>query len=158
MAKIKFIEFNNNYEIKDIDENSLIIDILRKYANKRNKDINQLYFSYNGKFLSFNDKRNIKCLGNRGIALFVYCTKKREPNEKLKNMMINKNNLFNLVNITFDIITCEQCYSIPKLTLINQNKVKIYCQTCHKQIIKDISYFKKFIKKSKEEKIDLIIW
>jgi len=155
MAKIKFIEFNNNYEIKDIDENSLIIDILRKYANKRNKDINQLYFSYNGKFLSFNDKRNIKCLGNRKVTLFVYCTKKREPNEKLKNMMINKNNLFNLVNITFDIITCEQCYSIPKLTLINQNKVKIYCQTCHKQIIKDISYFKKFIKKSKEENIDL---
>jgi len=155
MAKIKFIEFNNNYEIKDIDENSLITDILKKYANKTKKDINQLYFSYNGKFLSFNDKRNIKNLGNREITLFIYYTKKREQNEKLKNMTINKNNLFNLSNIKFDIITCEQCYSIPKLTLINQNKVKIYCQTCHKQIIKDISYFKKFIKNSKEEKIDL---
>jgi len=155
MVKITFIEINNNYEIKVIDENSFITDILRKYANTKNKNINQLYFSYNGKFLSFNAKRNIKNLGNREITIFVYCTKKREPNEKLKNTIINKNNLFNLSNTKFDIITCEQCYSIPKLTLINQNKVKIYCKTCGINIIKDISYFKKFIKKSKEEKIDL---
>jgi hypothetical protein len=131
MAKIKFIEFNNNYEIKDIEENSLIIDILKKYAKTRNKDINPLYFIYNGKLLSFNDKIKIKNLGNREIILYVYCTKKRSPNEKLKDLKKNKNYLFNLSNIKFDIVTCEKCYSIPKLTLINQNKVEIYCQKCN---------------------------
>ena len=155
MAKIKFIEINNNYEIKNIDENSLITDILKNYANTRNKDINQLYFSYDGKFLNFKDKRNIKNLGNRDIILYVYCTKTRSPNEKSKDLLINKNYLFNFSNIKFDIVTCEQCYSIPKLTLINQNKVEIYCQTCNNKMIKDISYFKKFIKNYKEEKIDL---
>ena len=154
MVKIKFIDLKN-YEIKNIDENSLIIDILKKYANTRNKDINQLYFSFNGKFISSNDKRNIKNLGNKEIILYVYCKEKRSPNEKLKDLTINKNNLFNLSNIKFDIVTCEKCYSIPKLTLINQNKVEIYCQNCNNKIIRDISYFKKFIKNCKEEKLDL---
>ena len=155
MPNIKSIEFNNNYEINEIDKNSFITGILRKYAKLRNKDINQLYFSYNGKFLRINDERKIKYLGKREITLFVYSTEKRTQNENLKDMMMNKNNLFNLSNIEFDIVTCENCYSIPKLTLINQNKVEIYCQECYLKTMKDISYFKKFIKNFKEEKIDL---
>ena len=89
MVKIKFIEFNNNYEIKDINENSLITDILKKYTNSNNKDINQIYFSHNGKYLSFTDKRKITKLGNKEIILFVFCSKKRYSSEKLKDFIIS---------------------------------------------------------------------
>ena len=43
------------------------------------------------------------------------------------------------------IITCEKCYNIPKILIMLNDKVKIECSKCKTTIIKDISYFDKFL-------------
>ena len=43
------------------------------------------------------------------------------------------------------IVLCEKCFNIPKITILNNNKIKIECQKCETQEIKDIPYFDKFI-------------
>ena len=47
-------------------------------------------------------------------------------------------------------ITCEECFSIPKIIFLKKDKVKIECQKCKSTNIKDISYFDKFFKKLEE--------
>ena len=49
------------------------------------------------------------------------------------------------------IITCEVCFSIPKITILKKNEVLISCPKCKTSIIKDISYFDKFFKKLEEK-------
>ena len=49
------------------------------------------------------------------------------------------------------IITCEKCFSIPKITILKKNEVSISCPKCKASTIKDISYFDKFFKKLEEK-------
>ena len=51
------------------------------------------------------------------------------------------------------IIICENCFNIPKIFIITKDKVKIECQKCNSSIIKDFSYFDKFIKRSEDENL-----
>ena len=54
------------------------------------------------------------------------------------------------------IITCEECFNIPKITILTKDKVKIECSKCNKIENKDIKYFDKFFKKLEEKQfIDL---
>ena len=56
----------------------------------------------------------------------------------------NKNNVDNINNHE-KIIICEKCFNIPEITFLINNKIKINCVKCKTSIIKDISYFDKFI-------------
>ena len=50
------------------------------------------------------------------------------------------------------IITCEDCFSIPKITILAKDEIKIECPLCKKEKTKPISYFEIFTKKLKESK------
>ncbi len=61
----------NNYEIK-LKENNLTINILLyKFASIINIEINQLYFSYEGKYLSLYNNKRINEF-NDNIIIFVF--------------------------------------------------------------------------------------
>ena len=162
----------DNFEIK-CNNNEYISDILKKYALHIKIDIKKLFFYYKGKYLSLDNKKKLKDLKNNEIKLLVLNNIKdnvsnnfASKNKKIKKQ-INKFIDFETptpilpdikeTKIEYDIITCEKCNSIPKLILWSKNKVKIYCCECDKNEYKDISYFKKFVKKeNKEELPDLL--
>ena len=73
-----------------------------------------------------------------------------EPN----NNIIKINDDENFSNSS--IVICEECFNIPKITILKKNKVKIECLKCNTKDIKDISYFDKFLNGLNEKKfIDL---
>ena len=43
------------------------------------------------------------------------------------------------------IITCEKCFNIPKVIILNKNKVQVKCPNCKYLSISDISNFDKYI-------------
>ena len=49
-----------------------------------------------------------------------------------------------------NIVVCEKCYNIPKITLLNKANIQLYCNKCNETIIKDYSYFEKFLKKNEK--------
>ena len=42
------------------------------------------------------------------------------------------------------IVICENCYNIPKITILNNGKIKIECINCNESRIEEYSYFDKF--------------
>ena len=50
------------------------------------------------------------------------------------------------------IITCEDCFSIPKITILTKDQIKLECQKCKNEKIKPISFFDIFTKNLKESK------
>ena len=52
------------------------------------------------------------------------------------------------------IIVCETCYSIPKLEILTEDKVKLKCSTCGEKT-KNISYFDKFMNNINNEFTDM---
>ena len=56
MSVIKFIYGNNRFIKSYKDCNELVINILLQYSSIINKNINELYFIYNGKKLSFKNE------------------------------------------------------------------------------------------------------
>ena len=58
--------------------------------------------------------------------------------------------------IESNIVTCEECFNIPKITILKKNEVQIECSKCNTKDIKDISYFDKFLNGLNDQKfIDL---
>jgi hypothetical protein len=55
-----------------------------------------------------------------------------------------------MAEIESKIITCEECFNIPKIIIKTKSKVLIECQKCKNSKIKDISYFDKFIYAKKD--------
>ena len=49
-----------------------------------------------------------------------------------------------MYEVKFGVIVCENCYSIPEITILNKNKVQLKCQKCNDIKIKDLNYFEKF--------------
>ena len=60
------------------------------------------------------------------------------------NKNINKKDTNN-INNSYKIITCENCFNIPRITFLFGNKIKLECSQCKTSIIKDISFFDKYI-------------
>ena len=51
------------------------------------------------------------------------------------------------------IIICERCFSIPQIIILSEKNIKLYCNNCNKTIIKDYSYFDKFLNKNIDDKL-----
>ena len=81
---------------------------------------------------------------NENIDYKIKIDKIIEIYEKMINKNIDKKDINNIDNPK-KIITCEKCYSIPRITFLLGNKIKIECFQCKTSIIKDISFFDNYI-------------
>ena len=48
------------------------------------------------------------------------------------------------------IITCDKCFSIPKITIVNPNKIEVECSICKTVLPLEINYFKRFTNNEKD--------
>lgn len=51
------------------------------------------------------------------------------------------------------VVICERCYNIPKITILNNSKVKLECEKCHESRIKNKDYFDKFINDNNNDRL-----
>ena len=51
------------------------------------------------------------------------------------------------------IIICERCFSIPHIIILSEKNIQLDWNNCNKTIIKDYSYFDKFLNKNIDEKL-----
>ena len=98
MVKITFVYMENKYNIIIKNKDILISKELINYASILNKTINQLYFMYNGKNLSINNKKRIKDFKEKNIIIFVF---------KLENIKNRENE-----NRKLTSIICSECENI----------------------------------------------
>ena len=59
MSGIQFIYMNNKYSMKLKEKNKLNYEELESYSKILGKDLDELYFSYNGRHLNFQKSQNI---------------------------------------------------------------------------------------------------
>ena len=70
MSVITFIYMNNLFKMKNSEINFISYYLINKYASLLNKDIKELCFLYNGKYLKINrNKFKIKSSSNK---IFVF--------------------------------------------------------------------------------------
>ena len=104
---------NNKYNQIVKNKGILIAKELINYANILNKNINQLYFIHNGRYLSINNKKRIKDFHKKNIIIFVF----KLDNNKSKNKENRK-----LTNII-----CPECEDIAIVNINNKNINKKLC-------------------------------
>ena len=152
MEIIKFIYLNKKYRIKLNEKNITIHTLIIDFISVLNKNVNELYFIYKGKYLSSNDNRKINELKDKNINIFVFNlnTKKIDnENKELKhvicplcqNLSIITNN-----NDLFSFNTCIYNHKLNDFTInafienqyIDESKIK--CDICKNNKI----YYDKF--------------
>ena len=121
MVEIEF-NFNQNKMIIQGNLNNLFEEIIKKYINKTNLDINIIYFISNGKIINKKDKlENIMSDSekrNKKMKILVYSINSTIYNENT-NIKISK-----------DII-CPECKEICQYE-IKDDKIKLYdCKNGH---------------------------
>ena len=118
------VEIEFNYEQNKIiiqgDMNNIFEEIIQKYINKTNLDINNIYFISNGKIINKKDKiENIMSESdkrNNKIIILVYT---------------NNINIENIKNKISKDIICSKCKEICRYE-INNYKIKLYdCKNGH---------------------------
>ena len=107
MSKIKFIYMKNIYEMKYIEKDLSILNLLSKYYSIININFNELLFLYKGKNLILNNMKEVNELKDNNINILVY---------NLKMKKINKNNK------ELKEIICPEC---NHLAIIKSNNNKI---------------------------------
>ena len=146
MVKLKFIYMKNIYEIPFLN-NNINMDLIEKYCNKINQNVDDLYYLYRGKFLSLN---NFKLFNKskKDIIISIFSIKKNK-NNNLKTILCPEcNNLVNF-NISENKIILDNCKNNHKNIIYDFNEFiesqisnysKIICDICKN----NISYYKKF--------------
>ena len=69
MPKIQLIYMRKNFEIISKDNSMTFQILLNKFSSILNKNINSLYFLYNGKILSINNKEKIWEINKKMITI-----------------------------------------------------------------------------------------
>ena len=116
MADIIFIYMNNEYLMKNVDNNKYIIDILQRYSKIINFNINELNFFYRGKLLKNIMNKMIHNLNAKTINIFVTKIKNSKQNKKKDNNIL-----------------CNICHSPAILNLEEEEKISLYnCIKKHK--------------------------
>ena len=90
MVNIKFIYGYKIFEMIVEDKLILIKNVLLKFTSKIFKDINDLYFYYKGKELSYKNNEkilNLKNLNNKDIIINVINLIKVKKNKKLNQII-----------------------------------------------------------------------
>ena len=52
-----------------------------------------------------------------------------------------------------NLIVCDKCFNIPKIIIINKNKIELDCQICNNISSLDIEYFNKFINVNENDEL-----
>ena len=117
-----------------------IVDNFENYSvNKRNYEIYQNVNEINNVYKIINEINNI----NENSYISKKVEKMLEIYDKMKNKDINHKN--NEKDDSIKIITCKKCYSIPKITFLINNKIRIECSKCRTSSDEDISYFDEYL-------------
>ena len=135
----------NKYNIIIKNKDILISKELMNYASILNKTINQLYFIYNGKYLSINNKKRIIDFKKKNIIIFVFDLEnnKIKENEKITSIICPECENIAIAN-SYDLkLSIENCVNNHKITdlsvdtfLYLQNyKSEIKCIECKNNII-----------------------
>ena len=112
--------------------------------NKRNYEVYQNINEFKNNIINelnnINENNNTNIQLGKIIEIYDKMINKNNSN-KGNNDMDKIDNIFN----NEKIIICEKCYNIPEITFLLNNKIRLDCSKCKTSIIKDISYFDKFI-------------
>jgi len=111
IIKIKIL-FNGNEKQLESDKHTEIGSILNSYSKEIDKDINDLYFIYNGDLINLEQSFHDICGKNKEISILVYEYENENGNEGLK--------------ISKDII-CPIC---KEICMINFKDYKITLNNC----------------------------
>ena len=134
MAFVKFIYLNNKYIIK-IHNESVISEILKNYSNLLNKRINELYFLYKGKSISFDSNIKLKEI-KFFISIFVFDFNKKTSIQKRQISCPICDNPVS-INIKNNKISIENCFNKHYfynlslndfINIIRFNELKIKCE------------------------------
>ena len=107
MSGIQFIYMNNKYSMKLKEKNKLNYEELESYSKILGKDLDELYFSYNGRNLNIKNARNIIFKERKNkIKIFVFILTKKKAKQE------------------FSCITCPKCKNLAQLK-INEDSITI---------------------------------
>ena len=89
MPRIKFIYGNNKLEM-NINENDLLISVMKIYSDYITKDINKLYFLYKGKSLKLDSELKINQFKKINIIISVFNIKNSNEKKILNQIVCPK--------------------------------------------------------------------
>lgn len=138
MPRIKFIYGNNKLEM-NINENDLLISVMKIYSDYITKDINKLYFLYKGKSLKLDSELKINQFKKINIIISVFNIKNSNDKKILNQIVCPKCANLACLNINdkkFSISNCINHHIINNISLkglinnfyINENLIK--CKLC----------------------------
>ena len=135
MSSLTFIYMKNEYIINIKDQQTLITEVLLNYSKILKKNINQLYFVYNGKQLSFNNNKTIKEFKKNNIKIFIFNLEKKENknNEKLNQIICPECENLAVAKIIEGKISIEKCIYNHKISNLSVD-LFIKLQNLKKQI------------------------
>ena len=149
----------NNYEIILKENNLTINNILNKFSSIINIEIKQLYFSYQGIYLSSDNNKRINEIKDNNIIIFVFNINIKKINDKeLKHIICPECKNLSIINNNNDLFSFNNCINKHKfndfnvnsfIEIQNNDESKIKCDKCKN----NKSYYDKFYKSINGENI-----
>ena len=147
MVKITFVYMENKYDMIIKNKEILISNLLINYSSILNITINQLYFIYNGKNLSINNKKRIIDFKKMNIIIFVFNLEinknKENKNKKITSIICSECENIAIANNYDSKLSIENCVNNHKVTDLSVDaflylqyyKSEIKCIECQNNII-----------------------
>ena len=137
MQKIKFVYMTNEYTIKVNKENLFSYETFKNYAKLIGTDLDELYFSYQGKRIIINENNNLNIerkIDKNEIKILVINLRNIKgsikPNQKAPNIICPNCKQLAMIKINEDRITINNCinkkHSYPDLTIDEFTKSQNY--------------------------------
>ena len=136
------ILFNESEKQIEIDKHTKIGSILNSYSKEIDKDINELYFIYNGDLINLEKYFEDICGKNKEISILVYEYENESGNEELKISkdiicpICNELCMINFKDYKITLNNCKNGHKISKILFEELtdfqkiNESKIICKKC----------------------------
>ena len=113
----------NKFIIENKDNNSIIF---QKYSSLINKDLNQLLFLYKGKNLNIESKLDIFNNNKNIIFVFNKNQKKKDNNEKIKDIKCPDCSNLSSLNINDKLVIINNCINNHNYSLTLDSFIKYF--------------------------------
>ena len=123
MKVIIFIYWKNQFEKICNDQNQLIIHIVLEYLSIINKNMKDLYFMWNGKYLSFKNNEKISNFKKNKIKIIVLNLKKKKNNKELNQIICPKCKELVIINFEEDKIIINNCINNHNIIYSSMNEL-----------------------------------